>query len=336
MSLGQELAGKLAEATLRKTAAIGVRNAEANRKHIHRTIGDLSGPGEELPDDGTAMVVCAGPSLHHRKSVPRLRDLKYRGAIVAVDGSLAHCLRAGIVPHYVITLDPHPDRIIRWFGDPKLEERAPDDYFRRQDLDPAFAENEIQKNRELIALVDRHAPSIKLITATCIDPGLTERCVQAGFPLYWWNPLYDDTDEADSVSRALFEANGVPCMVTGGNCGSAAWVFSHAVLGRKNVGLLGMDLGYRPGTPLLNTQYYYPMKELLGDRVAEGYIPVRNPFLGEDWFTDPTYWWYRSCFLSMVGDAECATYNCSEGGTLFGEGVSFVTLDEFIARFGGA
>lgn len=334
MSLGQQLASQLAEATFQKTAELGLRNAESNRPYIKKSIHDLAPIEPPVGAADSAVLVCAGPSLHHRNSVSALRDSKYRGTIVGVDGSLSHCLRAGLIPDYVITLDPHKDRIVRWFGDPDLENREEDDYFRRQDLDPAFAANELRKNRELIDLVNQHAPKIKLIIATCVDPGLTRRVVEAGFDLYWWNPLYDDTDAPDSVTRKLNDLNGIPCMVTGGNCGSAAWVFTHAILGKKHVAMVGMDLGYRPGTPLLNTQYYYPMKELLGDRVAEAYIKVFNPHLNEEWFTDPTYYWYRSCFLSMVKDAACVTYNCSEGGTLFGEGIEFIPLAQFLSQVG--
>lgn len=332
MTLGLALASKLGEATLLKTGELGLRNAEANRPHIRKTIADLPKPAG---DGRSSLVVCAGPSLHVRHSVNRLRDARYPGAVVGVDGSLAHCLRAGLVPDYLVTLDPHPDRIIRWFGDPDLEKRAPDDYFRRQDLDPAFAESEIRKNREVLELVNRHGPSIKLIIATCVDPGLTRRCAEAGFEMYWWNPQYDDYDLPGSLTRRLYDLNGVPCMVTGGNVGSAAWVFAQAVLRLPHVGVVGMDLGYRPGTPLLNTQYYYQMKEILGERVAEGYIPMRNPHLGDEaWFTDPTYYWYRSCFLEMVKDAPGQTHNCTEGGTVFGDGVAWTPLDEFLSRFG--
>lgn len=334
MTLGRTLASKLAEATLLKTGDLGLRNAELNAPFIKKTIHDLLPDRRGVPAPESAMVVCAGPSLHHRKSIDVLKTSGYADPCVVADGGMSHCLKAGLIPQYVVTLDPHPDRIIRWFGDPDLAKRAPDDYFRRQDLDPDFARNEVKKNQDVIEAVNRHAPSIKLIIATCIDPGLTRRAAEAGFDMYWWNPLYDDTDAPGSVSRKLFEMNGVPCMVTGGNVGSACWVFSQAILGAKNVGLVGMDLGYRPGTPLSATQYYYPMKELLGDRLAEGFIPMKNPYTGEDFFTDPTYFWYRDCFLSMSKDAPGKTWNCTEGGTLFGEGVEWSSLADFTARFG--
>jgi hypothetical protein len=32
----------------------------------------------------------------------------------------------------------------------------------------------------------------------------------------------------------------------------------------------------------------------------------------------------------MVGDAACETYNCTEGGLLFGPGIRTVPLEEFV------
>jgi hypothetical protein len=328
--LGENLAGKLGQATFLKTAELGFANAKKNSPYIKKTIHELKGGA---PPSESAIVICAGPSLHHRQSIQHIKDSGYAGALVVADGALRHCLAQGVIPDYVITLDPHPDRIVRWFGDPKLSQRPDDDYFRRQDLDPAFHNDEKRKNEELIELVNRHGPRIKVVIATCIDPAVTERCLEARMELFWWNPIYDDYDAPESYTRKVYEMNGVPCLVTGGNCGSAAWVFTHSVLGRHHVGLVGMDLGYRPGTPLLNTQYYYQLRDVLGDRVAEAYIKVPNPYLSEEWFTDPTYYWYRSIFLSMAQDAPCRTYNCTEGGTVFGPGIDFIPLAQFLAQF---
>ena len=51
--------------------------------------------------------------------------------------------------------------------------------------------------------------------------------------LYWWNPMYDDYEAAESLSRRLHRMNGLPCINGGGNVGTAAWVLAHAVLGRS-------------------------------------------------------------------------------------------------------
>jgi len=105
-----------------------------------------------------------------------------------------------------------PTRVARWFGDPELEFRPDDDYFRRQDLDPYLGVNEYVRNRELIELVNRYGPSVKAVLATSVAPNVTRRVLEAGMAIYWWNPLYDDYDESGSYSRRVHELTGVPCM----------------------------------------------------------------------------------------------------------------------------
>ena len=93
-----------------------------------------------------------------------------------------------------------------------------------------------------------------------------------------------------------------------------------------------MDLGYAPGTPLENTQYYKEIAELFGPRAADAYVRVYNPHLKATWYADPAYYWYRQSFLEMARAAECVTLNCTEGGILFGKGVRFLPLKTFLAR----
>jgi hypothetical protein len=73
---------------------------------------------------------------------------------------------------------------------------------------------------------------------------------------------------------------------------------------------------------------------MLGARHSEAFIHIDNPAVGETWFTDPAYYWYREIFLEMVGDAACETYNCTEGGILFGPGIQTVPLDTFLDKAG--
>jgi hypothetical protein len=330
MELGRKIADALEAATFERVAGIGLANAERNQPRIVRSVLELA--ETPLGAGDVAIVVGAGPSLQRRRSLERLRVSGFAGTVVAADGALGACLRAGVVPHVVVSVDPHHERIVRWFGDPMLTAVPADDYFRRQEMDPVHREDELAANRALLKLVDAYGPKIKIAAATSVAPAVVERCEQARMDLYWWNPMYDDYDMPGSLSRRLWEMNGLPCLNGGGNVGSAAWVLTHAVLGKRQIGLVGMDFGYAPGTPYEKTQYYPELVQLLGDRFAEAYTQVPNPYVGETWFCDPAYLWFRDVFLSTAREADCETFNCTEGGILFGDGIDFVPLDEFLTR----
>lgn len=328
--LARDLLSRMPQLTVDRSAAASLDNAARNAPFIERSILEI-----EADANPAALVVSAGPSLHRRDPAPAVLDGDFRGTLIAVDGALGYCLRNGLVPDYVVVLDPHSSRVCRWFGDPDLEFRDDDDYFRRQDLDPYLGLKEKKRNRELIDLVNEHGPKMAAIICTSVAPNVTRRCLDAALQLYWWNPLLDDVANPDSLTRRLHRANRLPAMVSGGNVGTAAWVFAHQVLRKQMVGLVGMDLSYAPGTPLRNTQYYSEMEALFGDEAASAYIDVDNPHTGERWFADPTYYWYRDVFLQMARDAGCVTYNCTEGGIVFGDGVRFVPLAEFLQLVAG-
>lgn len=329
--LAKDLISRMPELTVLRSAGKALENAQRNAPEIRLTIAALAAEAGTQGRD-SAIVIAAGPSLHRQNPAARILASGFDGDLIATDGALGYCLRNGLVPHYVVTLDPHPTRICRWFGDPGLESRdSTDDYFRRQDLDPHLGTDELQRNRELLALVDRYGPSIKVAICTSADRSVTTRCLQAGMPLYWWNPLMDDADQPDSVARQLYRLNKAPCMVSGGNVGTAAWVLAHQVLGRSDVAVVGMDLSYPPGTPLLKTQYYTELKALFGDNADEAIISVENPYTRETWQADPAYFWYRTCFLELAAQAPCRTFNCTEGGILFGEGIRWTPLQAFLA-----
>ena len=330
-NLALDLVARMPQLTALKSLDVALENTRANMPHLQKTIADL--PKADSHGD-TVVVIGAGPSLHRNNPVEELLRSGYQGTVVCADGAMPYCLRNGLVPDYVVTLDPHPTRIVSWFGDPDLNEAelAVDDYYRRQDLDPYFLTDELEKNRNAIDLVNKHAPKMKAVIAACSSQRVTLRCINAGFDLYWWNPLYDDFNEPDSLTRQVYEMNKAPCMGTGGNTGSASWVFANVVLGKKHIALVGMDLSYAPGTPLDQTQYYTELASLYGDDVAQAYLDVRNPYTNETWLTDPTYYWYRETLLEMAREADCITYNCTQGGILFGEGVEYLPLKEFLHR----
>lgn len=325
--LARSLVERMPELTVERSAGPALANAEANQPRARRGVNEVPRVAPGTP----AIVVSAGPSIHRQDPAGRLGEGR-PGPVVVADGALGYLLRNGVVPDYVVSLDPHPTRIVRWFGDPDLEERLHhDDYFRRQDLDPHLGERELERNNDLMGLVDRYGHRITALLSTSVSPNVVDRCEASGMEIYWWNPMLDDPADPESLTRRLHRQNRLPAVVTGGNVGTASWVLAHQVLGADPVLLLGMDFGYPPGTPLTATQYFTDLVALFGEEAPDAFIEVVNERTGETWFSDPTYYWYRDCFLDLARRAGCRTVNCTDGGTLFGDGVELAALDEALA-----
>lgn len=333
--LGQALVGQMNELTFERHGDLALGNAAANLPAIaaDRSLRALRREAKGIGEGDSAVVIAAGPSVRKHDHAQQLIDAGYRGAVVAAESSLYYCLSRGLVPDVVVTVDPTRP-IVRWFGDPDLSDRElrENDYFRRQDLDDAFRK-EREVNDELLELVDRHAPEIKLAISTSAHPDVVARCWQAGFQMYWWNPMYDDPAMEEGVTARLVRENGLPAVNAGGNVGTASWMIAQAALGKGTVGLTGIDFGYYAGTPYERTQYYKEIVELVGEDAVESVIMrIFNPHYDAEFLTDPAYRWFRDIFLEMARDARCRTINCTEGGTLFGDGVEVKTLARFLAE----
>lgn len=283
----------------------------------------------------SALVVSAGPSLHRRDSIRKVKASGYNGTIIASDGSYIACLKQGLIPDFVITLDPHPRRIVRWFGDPEfVENMAGDDYFARQDLDVEFRKNSEVQNQAHIELVNLYGSRTRAVVSSSAPRNVVARLKSAGFEMYWWNPLVDDPLLQASISRKLYDINRMPCVNTGGTVGTAAWVFANSFLNIPEIGLLGMDLGYYADTPLEKTQTFYELHQQISHtgRIEAMFVDFEFPLTGQKFYTDPTYFWYRKNFLELLALSKNRTINCTEGGTLFADNLPCETLDGFLAR----
>ncbi len=333
-SLGRRIVAELDRLTLEKVAEIGFTNAQANAHVIAKGKSILALRETPLIENRDVLVIAAGPSVQRHGAIGHIKQSGFHGVIVATESAMSSCLRNGIVPHLVVTLDPHHSRIVRWFGDPSLTEDAlsQDDYFARQDMDPRFSEDQLRFNQELVDLVNAHGPQIRIAVSSSAPEPVVRRVIESGMDIYWWNPMYDDYDVENSLTRQIHELNDLPCLNAGGNVGTACWVFAHAVLGMRHVGLVGMDFSYYADTPYSKTQYYKEILTLVGpDRLDEVFIRIFNPHVGQDFFTDPAYLWYRDGFLEMARRAECKTYNCTGGGILFGPEIHWMALPEFLS-----
>lgn len=333
--LGRSIASRLGRITLEKVTEIGFANAVTNAKFIAqgKSIRNL----KDLPlMEGTgALIIAAGPSIHRYDTAGIIKKSGFNGIIITTESAMAYCLRNDIIPDLVVTLDPHPQRIVRWFGDPDLTKEAlsKDDYYARQDMDPKFHEDQLAFNIELLNLIDRHGPQLRVAVSSSAPPAVVRRVMASGMDAYWWNPMYDDYDVEKSLTRKLYKLNGLPCVNAGGNVGSACWVFAHSVLQKKRIGLIGMDLGYYENTPYKQTQYYEHIVSLVGtERLDEVYVRIHNPHLNCEFYTDPAYLWYRDSFLEMAQQADCETINCTGGGILFGPGIQWMDLLGFLSQ----
>lgn len=312
-----------------------LRHAKENIPRITRTLRDVPPPEGEKAK--SAVIISAGPSVHRQKSIPQILASGYKGTIIAVDGSLISCLKAGLFPDYVLTLDSHETRIVRWYGDPDFEQNSRnDDYFQRQDLDVDFRTNLIEQNIAHIALVNQHGSKSKAIVSSSAPQNVVRRIEEARFETYWWNPLVDNPREPDSLTRRLYEINGLPCMNTGGNVGTAAWVFASTILKIPTIALFGMDFGYYADLPYSKTQKYYELINHLGTSEGlEVHFPSYTfPLTGEIFYTDVTYSWYRKNFLELLTLSSARTYNCTGGGVLFSDRLPCVTLQTFLEAQG--
>ena len=333
-ALGMQLVANMERITHDRIGDMGLNNARANAQHLARGQSLAALRKEEVGRGEAAIIIAAGPSIKHRNPAVRIKDSGFQGAIIASDSALYYCLRNGIVPDLVLTLDPHPVRIVRWFGDPNLDQErlAADDYFRRQDMDEAFAD-ELRVNEEVLGLLDRHGKDIRIALSTSASAAVVSRVLEIGMSIYWWNPMYDDPDLPDSVTAKLQKENRLPCVNAGGNVGSACWMMASAVLQKKHIALTGMDLSYYSDTPYENTQYYKEAVALVGEENLDSiYIHIHNPHLDQSFYTDPAYMWYRESLLEMVRDADCITYNCTEGGILFDDSLQFIPLGQFLGE----
>jgi len=334
--LGRKLVAEMHALTHHRHGAIAINNAALNKAAFGQG-RSLAALRDEIVGEGeSAIVIAAGPSIRRHDPIKAIKESGYRGAVIATDSAIGYCLRNGVVPDLAVTVDPTGPRIVRWFGDPDLspQKLAEDDYFVRQDLDTFFA-NQMRANEEQLRLFDRFGKSIRIAISTASSPAVVRRVLDTGMDVFWWNPMLDDPDEPDSPTARLQRENGMPAVNAGGNVGSACWMMASAVLEKRQVALTGVDFSYYDDTPYSATQYYHEAVALVGkDNLDSVYMRVHNPYLNAWFYTDPAYMWYRECLLEMTADADCVTWNCTEGGILFGDSVRFAPLAEFL-KFNG-
>lgn len=260
-----------------------------------KTLRDLIPDGD--PDE-RVIVVGRGPSVfrHDHLSLLNEADTKhgYKGLIISTDGMLIECLKEGIVPDYVVSVDGS-DVCEKWYNDP---------------------------------IVKEYAPKISSVLCTQVSPKVVRLVIDAGFKgPYWFVPTSDKVTDKDSITKVELlmtvserNPNGIVSMDCGGNVGVASWVLAWSILKQKNIGLIGMDFGYPDDMALGETYYYDHTVECIGALHANIYYEtIWHPFFKTKSKIDPAFKSYRQSFFDMLLATPdwVRTVNCTEGGTLF-------------------
>ncbi len=319
--------------TWERHGSLALENAKINSAFFGRGQSLSALRGVQIGEGNSCVVVAAGPSLKRKDPARVIQEAGYKGAIIAAESALSYCLRSGVVPDLAVTIDPHATRVVRWLGDPHLTEEKlkEDDYFSRQDQDDIFAQ-EMRANDEILEMLNKRGKDIRIALSTMASNAVVSRVLETGMQIYWWNPMLDDPDQEGSITARLIDENGFPSINAGGNVGTASWMMGDVLLEKEYVALTGVDFSYYDGTPYFNTQYYHEAVDLVGEENLDSlFVRIFNEHENAWFYTDPAYLWYRECFLEMVPDAECRTYNCTQGGILFGDGITVQPFREFLA-----
>jgi hypothetical protein len=195
-------------------------------------------------------------------------------------------------------------------------------------------------------LVSKYGHLMKWIVSITVNHEVYLTAKKAGMQTYWFNPMFDDWRQNESwtrlqrlLSRTDKFMRGVPAANSGGNSGACAWIMAMSVFKRAPIALIGMDLGYPEGTKLEDTQYYSSaLREAKGDAtiLRRTYPKFYHPDFKENAFVDMVFYHYRQAFLEMQQTTPLwyhlcgGTYNCTEGGTLFGPNIKCQRFSQFL------
>lgn len=329
-----KIKNKIGDVTYQSVVPSVLKNAKFNKKFLKygKSIKELRDYNKKKKN---AIIIGAGPSLRRNNQIKVIKKFANKFIIIACDGSLFYLLSNNIVPDLVVTFDPHPSRVIRWFGDEKLNKKkiAKDDYFARQDLEVMF-NNELKMNEKVIKLFNKYAKKLNIAVGTSSAKNVVKRVISSKSNLYWWNPYLDDPKSKNSVTKKIFNMNKFPIVNTGGNVGATAWMFADSLFGCEKIGLLGMDFSYYLDTKLSSTQYYDKLKKFTKkEDLKMFYSKIFNPKVKKYFYTDHVYAWYKKCLLEMINNSDAKTVNCSGGGILFDKNIQWTSLNNFCKQY---
>lgn len=255
----------------------------------------------ELPKLSSAIVVGAGPSLERYGQLKTLKESGYNGAIIVCDKALIPCLREGITPDIVMSVDA---------------DLAVGEFY----------------NNELVRDNGKTTAALNVIT----HPEVVTR---VPYPILWFMTPYDNPFSDHSLTRCIhFMVSKKSIMSSFGNVGGQCFGLA-CCLGASTILLLGLDFGYPADFPLEKTPYYHSYRWLAkrrGKKVEEFFTRIKNPSTNEEVLIDLNFSAYREIFLRhvrMIDKKKTRIVNCSPISSLFGEGITYLPLEEALKKW---
>ena len=263
----------------------------------------------------SSIVIGRGPSLFENNHLDLLSKSKFDGNIICTDGVLIKALEAGVTPDkfnlYVVTIDA-------------------------QEHQKRFYENEITK---------KFGNNIKCIFSTTAHPNAYNAAKSSGLDVYWIHTLFDyekghkSFNQIQGIMSRAKNDKKIPAIQTGANVGTSAWVIAWSILKCNHVGLIGLDLGYDASVSWDEISYHgYPIPKDV-DQNSEifkrAYPTVHNPEFNCDCKQDPLFLYYCNALKEFIQKTQVRvkTINATEGGSLFGEGITCTSLKNFLKNY---
>lgn len=276
-------------------------------------------------DRHSAIVIGRGPSLKKHNHLELIAKSDYKGSIICCDGALKATLKAGVTPDkfsnfYVVTIDPYSHA--RSFYDDKI--------------------------------IDEYGGKIKGIFSTISNPSVVERARQSGMKIHWLHSLFDYGEGKKSFNyissrmvRAKNHIHGLPAIQTGGNVGTSSWFISWKILKNSTVALTGINHGWEEDDSwdTIITHGRKSDQGIYGENVSVNidknnpsfhklFKKIYNPEFKCYCILDPLFQFYSQALKEFISRSPpwLNTINSTEGGSIFGERIKCMTLNQFLTE----
>jgi len=295
-----------------------VQNFALNLNNIwtEPSAGELK-PEHNIPEQ-SAIVIGRGPSIKKHGHLELIANSDYNGNIICTDGALITALKAGITPkkfqkYFVISIDAR-EEIQQYYDD---------------------------------QIVVRYGDKIKGIFSTFVNPATVERARKSQIKIHWMHTLFDYHQGKKSVNqisalmvRAKNHPRGLPAIQTGGNAGTSAWFISWKILKCSTVALVGINHGWQEDDSwdsILSHDDMFNISKINRESPAfkKLFLKLYNPEFKCYCILDPLFQYYSKAlkeFISRSSDS-VNTINATEGGSIFGENITCMTLKKFLNSY---